>query len=83
MDDRIKELISVGASVTANCQPCLQYHVGKALESNATELEISEAIAVAKTVRKGAGAKMDKFAAQVFNSAEIAVNTSEQGCGCG
>jgi AhpD family alkylhydroperoxidase len=83
MDDRIKWLIAIGASLTANCQPCLQYHVGKALESGATELEISEAIEVAKTVRKGAGSKMDKFAAQIFNSAAIAVNTSEQGCACG
>ena len=25
MDDRIKELIAIGASITANCQPCLEY----------------------------------------------------------
>jgi len=83
MESRIKALVAIGASVTANCQPCLQYHVGKALETGATEQEISEAVEVAKAVRKGAGYKMDKFAAQIFNSAGIAVKTSEQGCGCG
>lgn len=83
MDKRVKELIAIGASVTANCQPCLQYHVNKALEAGMAEQEISEAIEVAQAVRKGAGYKMDKFATQIFSSAAIAVNASEQGCGCG
>jgi len=61
LDTRIKELIAVGASVTANCQPCLQYHVSKARESGADDEEIAIAIAVAKAVRKGAAAKMDDF----------------------
>ncbi len=33
LENRIKELIAIGASVTANCQPCLEYHVGKAKEA--------------------------------------------------
>ena len=52
MDNRIKELIAVGASVTANCQPCLSYHVSKAKENGAGEQEIGEAITIAKMVRK-------------------------------
>ncbi len=82
MDNRTKELIAVGASVTANCQPCLQYHVSKALESGANEEEIREAVSVAKMVRKGAMAKMDQFASGVFNTAEAAVRPSREGCGC-
>ena len=27
MDERTKELIAIGASVGAHCQPCLTYHV--------------------------------------------------------
>lgn len=83
MDNRIKELIAVGASVTANCQPCLSYHVGKAKENGAGEQEIGEAIIVAKMVRKGAMAKMDQFASTVTGDAEVAAATSEKGCGCG
>jgi AhpD family alkylhydroperoxidase len=82
MDNRIKELIAVGASVTANCQPCLQYHVSKALESGANEEEIIEAISVAKMVRKGAMGKMDQFVSTVFKTAEVAAGASEKGCGC-
>ena len=32
IDIKVKELISIGASVSANCQPCVKYHVGKARE---------------------------------------------------
>lgn len=82
MDNRTKELIAIGASVTANCQPCLSYHVSKAHESGANEQEISEAIAVAKIVRKGAIAKMDQFASTIFESIKVTVSDSEKGCGC-
>ncbi len=82
MDNRIKELIAIGASVTANCQPCLKYHIDKAKENGADELEISEAISVARMVRKGAVAKMDEFASTVFGTMEVTVKDSEKGCGC-
>ena len=29
MDNALKELTAIGASVTAHCQPCVTYHVGK------------------------------------------------------
>jgi len=82
LDTRIKELIAVGASVAANCQPCLQYHVAKARESGADEEEIAVAIAVAKAVRKGAAAKMDDFAAGIGAAPASAECGANQGCGC-
>ena len=53
MDNRIKELIAIGASITANCQPCLKYHIGKAREYGAGGQEIMEAIEVGQMVKKG------------------------------
>ncbi len=82
MDNRIKELIAIGASVTANCQPCLRYHISRAQESGVDEQEISEAISVAKMVRKGAIAKMDQFALTIFESVNVTVSDPEKGCGC-
>ena len=43
LDDRINGLIAVGAAITANCQPCLEVSVTKALENGADEQEIAEA----------------------------------------
>jgi AhpD family alkylhydroperoxidase len=83
MDNKIKELIAVGASITANCQPCLSYHVSKAKENGVDEQEIVEAIAVAKMVRKGAIAKMDQFASTLIGNANVVADDSEKGCGCG
>lgn len=58
-DARFRELIAVGASVAANCHPCVTYHIGKAREMKADEAEIQQAIEVGKMVRKGAASQMD------------------------
>ena len=82
LDNRIAELIAIGSSVAVNCQPCLQYHIDKALESGASDHEIAQAIEVAKMVRKGAVAKMDKFASTVSKTAPAGAGTPGEGCGC-
>lgn len=69
MDERTKELIAVGAAVTANCLPCLEYHVGKAREVGAAGDEIREAIEMGRTVRKGAAAKLDRLSATLADPA--------------
>jgi len=83
LDNRIGELIAVGASVATNCQPCLQYHVRKALESGADEQEIADAIEISKMVRKGAASKMDKFAASLNQAVPLTAVSTAEGCGCG
>jgi len=62
MEDRIKLLIAVGASVTANCRPCLKTAVTQAESVGVEKKEIIEAIAIGRVVRRGAVGKMDKFA---------------------
>ena len=61
LDDGIKELIAVGASVSANCHPCVKYHTAKAREMKIDEAEIQQAIDVGKMVRKGAAGEMDEL----------------------
>lgn len=63
MDERIRELVAIGASVTANCQPCLRSHVEKALNFGARPEEVAAAVEIGKRVRKGAAAKMDEASA--------------------
>ena len=82
MDQQTKELIAIGASITANCQPCLEFHVGKARQYGAGEKEISMAVAVGKTVRKGAAAKMDEFARSVSGSPAVASSGADSECEC-
>ena len=83
LDSRITALISVGVSVGANCQPCLQYHVAKAKENGISEQEIQEAINVGKAVRKGAAYKMDQYIASLREDASSIPQSADKGCGCG
>ncbi len=83
LDNRILELIAVGASVAANCQPCLEYNVGKALEFGADSQQIAEAIEVGKRVRQGAASKMDKFALSLNSAVPSSVHAADGQCGCG
>ncbi|MFC1614834.1 sigma-70 family RNA polymerase sigma factor [Gemmatimonadota bacterium] len=82
MENRIKELIAIGASITANCKPCLEYHVAEAIKSGAGEQEIAEAIAVAKMVRKGALDKMDQFTSGILQSDKATPECSENRSEC-
>ena len=61
LNERTKELIAVGASVSANCHPCVKYHTAKAREMKIDEAEIQQAVDVGKMVRKGAAGQMDKL----------------------
>jgi AhpD family alkylhydroperoxidase len=67
LDEKIKELIAVGASVGAHCQPCLTYHVARAKELGLKETEIREAIAIGHMVEKGSMVVMKQFSAEVLD----------------
>jgi AhpD family alkylhydroperoxidase len=82
LDERMLRLIAVGASISTNCQPCLQTNVAKALESGADEHEIAEAIWVGTMVRQGAASKMDKFAANMNQKVPLSVSFPNGGCEC-
>jgi AhpD family alkylhydroperoxidase len=82
LDDRTIRLIAVGASITANCQPCLEVNFTKALETGADEQEIAEAIEIGKMVRKGAASKMDKFASGLGNAVLSSAAGTDARCDC-
>jgi AhpD family alkylhydroperoxidase len=69
MDERTKELIAIGASVGAHCQPCLTYHVEKARELGIDDEQIRLAIETGHMVEKGAMSAMRKFSANILDTA--------------
>ena len=54
MDDRMKELVAIGASVSANCHPCLEHHLAKCDELGVDREEVAEAVKVGLMVNRGA-----------------------------
>lgn len=67
LDRKTKELIAIGASLTAKCQGCIEGHVKKALKFGATRDEISEAIAIAIGVNAAAVVDLTDIAADNMN----------------
>jgi len=55
LTDKETELVAIGASIGAGCQPCTQYHVGAALKSSLTPDEVRRAIDEAQAVRREGG----------------------------
>lgn len=49
-----KELVAVGASIAAGCQPCATHHFKAVRQAGATEAEIRQAVADALCVRNSA-----------------------------
>ncbi len=82
LDDHTLRLIAVGASIAANCQPCLESNVAKALENGAEWQEIAQAIEIGKMVRQGASSKMDRFASSLNQKAPLTAGLPGEGCGC-
>jgi AhpD family alkylhydroperoxidase len=76
MDEKTKELVVIGASVGAHCQPCLSWHVEKAREMGIDDGEIRAVIDTGHMVEKGAMSAMRKFSATVLETPRSG------GCGC-
>lgn len=82
LDERTMRLIAVGASITANCQSCLEANSIGALENGADKEEIAEAIEIGKMVRKGTAFEMDKFASRLSNVVPSSAAGTDSGCEC-
>ena len=76
LDERTRELIAIGVSIGAHCQPCLDFHLGKARDLNVGDDEIEEAVEVGLMVERGASAAMRKYVGVALGQVD------SQGGGC-
>lgn len=60
MNEQTQELIAIGASITAHCQPCFTYHLGKAKELGLSDSNIKTAVAIGESLQRGADAAINK-----------------------
>jgi AhpD family alkylhydroperoxidase len=54
MDERIRELVAMGASAAANCHPCMDHHLAKCDEMGIDREEVIAAVKVGLMVNRGA-----------------------------
>ena len=54
LQDKIENLIAIGAATAANCIPCFEHLYERAIDSGITLAEIKRASDIAEQVKKGA-----------------------------
>jgi len=74
VDVKTKELIAIGASVSANCQPCVTFHLDKAKKLKIAPEDIQVALQVGAMVRGGAAGQMDQMLSEIIK--EIGIDLS-------
>ena len=73
MDEQTKELVAIGASVAANCYPCMKYHLAKCDELGVTRAEVRAAAEVGKMVNRGAASNTRKFVDELLGVEDLAL----------
>jgi AhpD family alkylhydroperoxidase len=61
-----KELTAVGISVVIDCESCMQWHIGQALQAGATEEQVVEAVGVGIGFEGGPATVSARFAMKVL-----------------
>jgi len=67
IDNKTRQLIAVGASMAANCIPCLHHHYQAALSAGATTEEIIEAIKIGEITKTQPGAHIKQEVLMLLN----------------
>lgn len=71
LDDRMKELVAIGAAAAANCHPCMDHHLAKCDALGITREEVIEAVKVGLMVNHGAERAIRKKAQEVLGESVI------------
>ena len=66
MDERMKELVAMGAAAAANCHPCMDYHLAKCDELGIDRDEVLAAVKVGLMVNRGAEKKIREKTQELF-----------------
>ena len=54
LEQREKELAAIGASIGANCRPCIEHHIPAGREAGLSDVELEDAVATAQAIRSEA-----------------------------
>ncbi|MFC1859760.1 carboxymuconolactone decarboxylase family protein [Thermodesulfobacteriota bacterium] len=71
LEDKIQNLIAIGAATAANCIPCFEHLYEKAIMSGATLAEIKRASDIAGQVKKGAHIALTNSVNELIGTEEI------------
>lgn len=86
LEDKIENLIAIGAATAANCIPCFEHLYEKAINSGITLSQIKRASDIAELVKKGAHIALTNSVNELIGIEETQNLPCEQkankSCGC-
>ena len=83
LNDRDQRLVALGAAVSSNCVPCIEYHIPRARQTGCSEAQIKEAVRIADKVRQvPARMVLEAALARLEDNLTGTAETAEAGCGC-
>ena len=71
MDERMKELVAMGAATAANCHPCMDHHLAKCDELGIDREEVAAAVKVGLMVNRGAENAIRKKARELLGETAV------------
>jgi AhpD family alkylhydroperoxidase len=71
LSQKHKELIALGISMAERCFPCVEYHVGAAVEHGASRAEVLETAAVAVALAGGVATWPARYAIQLLDELDV------------
>ena len=69
MDERMKELVAMGAAAAANCHPCMDHHLAKCDALGILREDVIVAVKVGLMVNHGAERAIRKHARELLGKA--------------
>jgi alkylhydroperoxidase/carboxymuconolactone decarboxylase family protein YurZ len=86
LEDKIENLIAIGAAIAANCIPCFEHLYEKAINSGIALAEINRASEIAGQVKKGAHIALTNSVNELIGTKEThnlpCGQTANKSCGC-
>jgi AhpD family alkylhydroperoxidase len=83
INEKTQELIALGASIAAQCQPCLKHHVAKARELGLGDEEIQQAMEIGRMVKLAAASAFREYEKQATAQAQAGGESCcKKGSGC-
>jgi AhpD family alkylhydroperoxidase len=73
----VDELVAIGAAIASNCEPCLEFHVGRARELGVADEDLAHAVATARTVKETPARQLLVAADKLLGTTTARRGTSE------
>ncbi len=81
MDERVKELVAMGASTAVNCRPCLRYHLAECDRLGIDREDVKAAVTVGMMVNRGSATRTKEHVQSLLGN-DVGQTVNERGC-CG